>query len=602
MIPNRILSIVSVITLGLISQGYDLAMCSGQQAFPFPLQLLQIDASAPQAQSNESLRPPVDPYSHPSYEPMTWWNHQAHQCVLTEPNWVSFDITTIMVDALTHNPRIAAVKHRTAVALERVLQEDAAFDANILLDSRYGRTSDPVGNTLTTGGPERLFENSWSNRAGVARTTRDGTRVDLTQEAGLLDSNSLFFQPADQGNAKLSLNMTRPLMAGSGKLYNERLIIQARIESRTSWEELLSEVQTQVADVMKGFWRLYESRCHLLQKRESLQRGEEIAKLIESRADFDSGRLELAKVRSRLARRYDLVIEAEKNVFNHQVLLMQIVGSPVMPPGTAIELIPNGMPYCSPLTIDPRDAILTGVNNRSDIRAAALNLESAALEISISRRDLLPQLDAVVSAYLAGLNGNNAIGTSFIDQFENVPGFSGGLVYERPYGNRVAKSKLRASQQKYLEMSERYREAVSITSAEVAIATRNLNTVSAQAAVKSEVLEATVKQELLVRERWKTMGTDGRYAALVLEDLLEQQEARTVAEAEYVSNHVNYLIGLIDLQKTMGTLLIAEGLEPIRTACINQPVSLRTSTASPVSTESDLESPPQLPRPSRQAR
>lgn len=274
-----------------------------------------------------------------------------------------------------------------------------------------------------------------------------------------------------------------------------------------------------------------------------------------------------------------------------------------MAPGAKLELIPNGIPFCSPLAIDPRDAILTGVNHRTDVRAAAMELESAALAIKVSRNELLPQLNAVVSGYLAALNGRNNMGQSYIDQFIEVPGVSGGLVYERPYGNRAAKSRLRSSHQRYLEMGERYREAIAITSSEIALAVQNLNATSSQSDIKAQVLVEAVQQEKLVRQRWEVMGTDGRYAALVLEDLLEQLELRTAAENDYVSNHVNYLLSLIELQKAMGTLLLAEGIEPVRPNRVNDPVVLPLPSSLPVITPpADVSPQSSLPVPPATAR
>lgn len=528
--------------------------------------------------------------------PNTWWNEYAHQTLLKETDWILFDISTVMVDALTYNPRIGAVKHRTSIALEQVIQEDAAFDASVLLESRVGRTGDPVGNTLTTGGPDRLIEESWNNRAGIVKTTRRGTAVDLSQQTGLLDSNSQFFEPENQGNARLSLSLTKPLLAGSGTLYNERLLLQARIDSRLTWQELLREVQTQVGGVMGAFWQLYEARCHLLQNLDALHRANEISAIIEGRQDFDSGPLELTKVRTRIARLNDRVVDAQRKVLNQQVLLMQLVNSPTLTPGAKLELIPNGMPFCSPLAIDPRDAILTGVNHRTDVRAAAMELESAALAIKVSRNELLPQLDAVVSGYLAALNGQNNIGQSFVDQFTEVPGVSGGLFYERPYGNRAAKSRLRSAHQRYLETGQRYREAIAITSSAIAMAVQNLNAISSQSDIKARVLVEAVQQEKLIRQRWEVMGTDGRYAALVLEDLLEQLELRTAAENDYVSNHVNYLLSLIELQKAMGTLLLAEGIEPVSTNRVNDPILLPLPNSIPmVKSSLDIPSQPAPP-------
>ncbi len=38
-----------------------------------------------------------------------------------------------------------------------------------------------------------------------------------------------------------------------------------------------------------------------------------------------------------------------------------------------------------------------------DVRSAALDMESASLELAISRNELLPQLNAIAGGYLAGL-------------------------------------------------------------------------------------------------------------------------------------------------------------------------------------------------------
>jgi hypothetical protein len=53
----------------------------------------------------------------------------------------------------------------------------------------------------------------------------------------------LFFAPNNQGNTRLNLSVTKPLRAGAGKVYNERLIIQARIDSRISLQQARQDIQ-----------------------------------------------------------------------------------------------------------------------------------------------------------------------------------------------------------------------------------------------------------------------------------------------------------------------------------------------------------------------
>ncbi len=495
-----------------------------------------------------------------------WWDDPAASPMLNEAEWVSFDLSAIVIDALAHNPRIAAVTHRATIAMERIVQEDAVFDPSVLLSSKYGSTSDPVGNTLTTGGPSRLIQDSWDNSGGVVKTTRDGTKIDFSQKAGLLNSNSLFFSPNNQGNTRLNLSITRPLRAGAGKVYNERLILQARIDSNVSLQEMRKDVQERLRLTMAAYWRLYQTRCHLLQQRALLERGLEVEKLVVARRGFDSGELEISKVNSRITRRRDEVIGLERDLKNLQTQLAALVSSQSLRPGQPLEMIPLGAPSCINVEVNVRDAVITAMSNRSDVRSAALELESASLAMSVSRNELLPQLDAVVGGYLAGLNGQNNVPRSFGDQFSTGrPGINGGLIYELPYGRRSSRSRYRAANQRYLELTERYRESVASTQAEVETATRNLATAMARLATKQQILDASIKQESLVLSRWESMGPDGQNAALALEDLLDQQERRTQAERDVVASEVEYLLALIELQQSMGTLLTAEGIEPVKT-------------------------------------
>src|SRR6056297_1209024 len=171
-----------------------------------------------------------------------WWLNQADSPLLGSTNWVSFDLPTVLVDTIVSSPRIEAVRQESHIALEKIVQQSAAFDSRLVLEGGYGLTNDPVGNTLVTGGPPRLRERSFTFNGGVRRSGRSGTTVDLSQELGLLNSNSQFFVPLDQGNSRLSLSLTQPLMAGGGRVYNERLLVQARIDNRVAWEDMRADV------------------------------------------------------------------------------------------------------------------------------------------------------------------------------------------------------------------------------------------------------------------------------------------------------------------------------------------------------------------------
>jgi outer membrane protein TolC len=479
---------------------------------------------------------------------------------------VTFDLETVLLDTLRSSPRVQSVSHRTSVALEQIVQQDAAFDSNVLFESRAGRTNDPVGNSLTTGGPPRLIERSLTARGGIQRTGRRGTLLDFSQEVGALTSNSTFFDPTNQGNARLGISLTQPLFSRSGRVYNERLLTQARIDSRASWQEMRGDVEQRIADVVASYWKLYELRCHLLQQTQLLQRAQRIEAIVEARRDFDAARIELAKARQRVARRADRKLQIEAEIEKQQTRLASLIGSDQLAGAeNALEMIPLESPEFPNIELNLRDAVLQGVENRPEVRAAAADLESAALSIQVTRAELTPQWTAVVDSYLAGLNGDYGAFNSVTDQFtRGGPGLSGGIRYDMPYGRRAARSRHREANHRYRQRSEDLREAIQLTRAEIETELINVKTAMAQQKTKHRLLVTAIDEESVLARRWELMAGDGATVGTVLENLLDAQQRRTDAEREWTSAQTQYLTSLVDLQQAMGTLLIGAGIQPVQ--------------------------------------
>ncbi|MFG0267343.1 MAG: TolC family protein [Rhodopirellula sp. JB055] len=506
-----------------------------------------------------------------------WWENLAFAALLSTPEQVSFDLPTVLTDTLETSPRISAVSRRTSIAYEKIVQQDAVFDPTLLLEGGYDRVNDPVGSTLTTGGPDRLIQNGVTASAGFRKLTRRGTIVDLSQELGTLDSNSLYFDPNPQGNSKISLSITQPLLATSGEVYNTRLVTQASIDSRIAWQEMRTEVENHIVETFNAFWRLYERRCHLVQQRSLIERGEQIARLVDARADLDSGPLQRIKVQRRLATDRDRLIEIEAELKRLQVRLRTLVGSPALAAlNQSVELIPLANPDIPNENIELEDAIVRGLEYRPDIQAATQELASAGLSINVTRNELKPQLNAVFDAYLAGLRGDNRFFQAFGDQFTEGPGLTAMLQYSLPYGRRAARSRVREARHRYQQRSEELRQSLLTARREIETALIQTEANFRLRDSKAITLAAAVREEEIATRRWDVLAGDGGPTALVLEDLLETQKRRTEAEQLLVTCQVASIISMIELQKAMGTLLKTEGIQPTRPSNTSQIELLQT--------------------------
>ncbi|WP_144059552.1 TolC family protein [Rhodopirellula sallentina] len=508
-----------------------------------------------------------------------WWRKPVNGYLLNSPNYLQFDVATVLTDTLQSSPRISAISNRTSIAYEKIIQQDAAFDPSVLLETGIDRVNDPVGSTLTTGGPPRLIQDSWNASAGVRKLTRQGTVIDLSQEAGTLTSNSIFFDPAHQGNSRLNLSITQPLMATSGRVYNTRLVTAASIDSRIAWQQLRLDLESHLVETLTAFWRLHERRAHYVQQLSLIERGERIGAIVAARGDFDSGPLQEIKIRRRLASDNDRKIELRAEVQRLQVRLKTLVGSPMLTSlDDSIELIPMAQPDFPEEPMSVRDCIVRGLEHRGDIQAATEQLASAGLEVNVTRNELMPRLDAVFEAYLSGLASNNNIGQSWINQYsDGGPGITAALTYNLPWGRRAAKSRLREARLRYKQRGDELRNALLAARREIETSVIRVRAGADLRRSKAATLAAAVREEDIATRRWEMLAGDGGPTALILEDLLETQKRRTEAEQAYVSAQVNYILELITLQQAMGTFLIREGIEPTRPSCSTSVEILQTS-------------------------
>lgn len=497
---------------------------------------------------------------------LDWWHNEVVQSLTGSDKWVSFDLETVLLDTLENSPRIESVSKRTSIAFEQIVQQDAMFDPSVLFESQVGRNNEPIGNELTTGGPPRLIEGTTFAKLGVEKTGRRGTLLDLSQEIGTFNSNSRFVSPVDQGNARLAVSLTQPLLGRGGRVYNERFVTQACIDSRISWQEMRSEVEVRVSEVINAYWRLYELRCHLLQQTELLQRGEHIQEVVLARRDFDTGRVELAKTRQRVARRIDRLLQIEAGIARQQARLASLIGSELLQGESGgLEFVPKESPRFPRLDIELSDALLKGIENRPEVRAAVQDLEAAGLAVNVTRAELDPQLSAIVAGFVGGLDGNYGVFDAWTNQFtRGGPGVSAGVQYEVPYGRRAARARYREAQLRYQQRNQQLREAMQLTTADIETALINVNTALAQQSTKKQVLVTAIEEESILTRRWEMMGDEGGLLGVVLENLLDAQQRRTEAEREWSSAQVRYLTSIVTLQKAMGTLLITEGIRPVK--------------------------------------
>lgn len=178
--------------------------------------------SVPQMSGPEALIPPSAPPQNAWPEMQTmdermsniaaWWEHRVGEAQLQVAQSVPVTANELIAQALAQSDHVIAVRHGPMIQQENILKAHADFDPSAFLESRWEDLSNPVGNTLTTGGPTRFNDHHWVTRGGLRQKTSSGGTLELSQEIGLQDTNSLFFLPDQQAQTRMTLGLNQPLL------------------------------------------------------------------------------------------------------------------------------------------------------------------------------------------------------------------------------------------------------------------------------------------------------------------------------------------------------------------------------------------------------
>ena len=470
-------------------------------------------------------------------------------------------LQNLLARAVNHSAQIRVFAELPEIRRTSITEADAAFDWHTFAEGRWDDVTDPVGNTLTTGGADRFEDHHVAGSAGLRRRNRFGGRVEAAQRLGWQDTNSTFFLPNQQGTTRLSLSYTHPLMRGTGLAYNTALTVLAQIDTNVATDEFHRQLQSHLLEVTRAYWGLSLERSVLVQKRASLARAEEIARRLYLRREIDAVASQIARADAAVAARRADLVRSEAAVRNAEGRVRALVNDPSLGAGVGadIELIPVDVPSEQLIPVSVPAAVEVAIQNRPEIAQSMRQIKAACVRCDMSENELLPVLNLVTEGYVSGLRGEGDVAQSFGDQFsEGRPSYSVGLQFEMPLGNRAARARHARRRMELRQLRNQYRTTLETLSLEVEVAARELDTAGREMDAKRVAKSAAEVQLDYVTQRWVHLPGEGGTASLVLESLLDAQDRLAEAEVGLLTSRITYNLAMMELKRATGELLTSE--------------------------------------------
>jgi len=496
---------------------------------------------------------------------LPWWQADVTRPSQPQTAVVPVAPTGLILAALAHSAQIRALNESIFISQSTITEAEGKFDPRAFAESRLVADSDPVGNTLTTGGPNPWIDTHWYASAGLRKQGLSGAQLEVSQQIGYEDSNSLYFVPNHQGTARMAITLTQPLLNGAGSAYNGSVIVLANINTDIARDRFSRDLQALLFDLHRNYWDLYLQRATLAQRTRLYSQAIVIREELTARQALDATRGQLIRAEAAVASREAALIRYRAAVRNTEARIRALVNDPALVPRGCAEMIPDQMPIRTLVPTDLCTSLVTALKARPEIQQGIKEIRAASVRTDVANNEVLPVLNAIFETYVSGLEGGGAIGQAYGDQFsEGRPSVTGGLHFEVPLGgNRSANARLCQRQAELRQTTCQLEATTANIRAEVEIAVRDVDTAYREMASKYHAMAAGEAEIAYQTARWRALPGDQQTAGFALDELLAAQERLAQCEFDFATAEAGYNLTLISLCRATGTMVNSQNLDDI---------------------------------------
>lgn len=448
---------------------------------------------------------------------------------------------------LENNLQLDVIRVDPTIAATRISEEEAKFDATILVNvSReredLPRIDDELVPRTRDAQQNRLFKYEAGIDVPLITGGRSTLRMPFSKKS--LDDPT---KPNQYLNAA-EFTLTQPLLRNAGVETNVASIRIERFAAAVVAANTQLAAMRVLADSEKAYWRVYGAWRTLEIRREQYDQAVKNLEFVKTLVDEgQKPEIEVVRAQVGVAEQMERLIVAETNLRLRQRDLKRALNEPALPLENDVFVVPQTEPLLLQFEFDREQLVDRAMANRLELLQIELQLAADAVTIDFARNQTLPNF--VLDYQYTFINRGNGLTDAFE---ENVQGERAGwavaLRGEIPVTNERAKSRLRRA---VLQRNQR-------------LATR----AQRELIIRQEVLDSAdvLRQnwQRILAARQNVIVAKVNYDAELIQfreglrtqtEVLESLNRLGDAQSREVNAIVDYQIAQIDLAFAAGTLL-----------------------------------------------
>jgi HAE1 family hydrophobic/amphiphilic exporter-1 len=310
--------------------------------------------------------------------------------------------------ALSRNTDLAVAESNNRIANYEIVAAKGAYDVQFQLIPQYQHQVQPAESLFSTGpnsGP--ITQISQGASAGFTGTTPFGTRYSLMGSGQSIYNNTVFNSYNPFYNTAISLNLTQPLLRGTGGGdANRRQLILATQQSQQQADAVLAQASQTITTVSDTYWDLVAAWRNVGIQEQGLRNATAQAASNTRLANRGAAApVDIVESNTQINVFQDNVFSALQQVQALQnQLKMEILANPGDPLWTA-NLVPTSAVLQLPTEPSLDALIMSALKNRPEVAQLRAQNIIAAANSSYAKNQLLPQLDLGVGVTASGFAG-----------------------------------------------------------------------------------------------------------------------------------------------------------------------------------------------------